>query len=153
MSDKPTEVSIPPASPPPISDHLRESGTVPCPVRAAARQEVEAKETPKEAVATLDNTKAVKAMFPNDDAKQNAAYRIMMYFMNIPGYPNVEEADAKQFSPSERKDIESIESIESYVANYKPSVELDKVDAEAKRLEAMGFPNVSIPPKPDPNDR
>jgi hypothetical protein len=147
MSDKPTEVSTHPASTPPTSDHLRESATVPCPVREAARQEVGAKETPKEAVATLDNTKAVNAMFPNNDAKQNAAYRIMMHDMNIPGYPRVEEADAKQFSPSERKDIES------YVANYKPSVELDKVDAEAKRLEAMGFPNLSIPAKPDPDDR
>jgi hypothetical protein len=146
MSDKPTEVPNL-TSPPPTSDHLRESATVPCPLRAAVNQEISANETPKEAVATLDNTKAVNAMYPNDEAKQNAAYRIMMHDMKIPGYPTVEESDAKQFSPSERKDIES------YVANYKPSVDLDKVDAEAKKLEAMGFPNVEFPPPAAPDDR
>jgi hypothetical protein len=146
MSDKPAEVATRPASSPPPSDHLHESAHVPCPVRDAARQEVEARETAKEAVATLDNSKAVGEMYPNDKEKQDAAYRIMMHDMKMPGYPNIQESDAKQFSPSERKEIDS------YVANYKPSVELSKVDAEAKKLEAMGFPNPSFPQPTDSHD-
>jgi hypothetical protein len=128
MVDKPTEVQSKTPASPPVSDH----------VMAAAQQEYIARQTPAVAVATLDNTQAVKAMFPGDEAKQNAAYRIMMHDMKVDGYPKIDEKDAKLFTPEERQ------AIDKYVKNYKPSEDLAKVDAEAKELEKLGFPRSPI---------
>jgi hypothetical protein len=112
--------------PPDVSEHLYKS----------AMKEYQARETPKEAVATLDNSAAVEKMFPNDRAKQDAAYRIMMHEMKFPGYPEISQSDSKLFTPTERG------AIDKYVSEYKPSEDLAAVDAEAKKLEKMGFPRL-----------
>jgi hypothetical protein len=122
MADRATEIS---KSTPAVSQHVMND----------ARFELKANEPANLAVATLDNSNAVNAMFPHQPAKQNAAYRIMMHDMKMPGYPQIDQADARRFSASE------MQTLSKYVAQYKPSADLAKVDAEAKQLAKLGFPH------------
>jgi hypothetical protein len=125
MTDRVTEIS---KSTPAVSQHVMDDASF----------ALRSKEPAKVAVASLDNTKAVNAMFPADCEKQDAAYRIMMHDMKMPGHPRIDQADAKKFSESEMK------ALSNYVAHYKPSANLAKVDAEAKQLSKMGFPHLVL---------
>jgi hypothetical protein len=122
MADRATEIS---KSTPAVSQHVMDDASF----------ALRSKEPVNVAVATLDNTKAVNAMFPADCEKQDAAYRIMMHDMKMPGYQRIDQADATKFSAGEMK------ALSKYVTQYKPSADLAKVDAEAKQLSKMGFPH------------
>jgi hypothetical protein len=107
-------------------------------VRDDAQFELRSNKPADQAVATLDSSKAVKEMFPGDDNKQDAAYRILMHNLKQPGYSKISEGDASQFTEAQ------IKSFSKFGAEYKPSVSVAKVEAEAKELKKLGFPQPTM---------
>ena len=113
---------------------------VPQHVRDDAQFELKSKMPADQAVATLDSSKAVQEMFPGDSNKQDAAYRILMHNLKQPGYSKITEGDASQFTEKQLK------SFSKFGAEYKPSANPAKVDAEAKELMKLGFPQPTMVP-------
>ncbi len=116
-------------------------------VRNAALLEYQTGESARAAVATIDNSNAVKKMFPNDLEKQNSAYRVLMTVQKIPGYPHIELDDMANLTNAD------IPVLRAYTREYKPSVALKKVDAAAHELGKLGFPKIQTSNSDDPSKR
>ena len=100
-------------------------------VHEAAMIELRTGETAKEAVATIDNSKAVAEMFPGNQEKQQAAYCIMMHDLGMPGYPNIDSA-VKQLTDAE------LQQVTAYTKSYKPSIDPARVDNEVELIKDKG---------------
>jgi hypothetical protein len=123
------EVSTEPQHSLTLSEHVRQAAMLDCMPHSlqAARQ----------AIATVDNSAAAKAMFPSDEVKKNAAYLVMMHDRHFAGYPTSEAAE-KLLSPKE------LQQVEEYAAHYKQSLSARTVKAEALKLQTLGFPKVQL---------
>jgi hypothetical protein len=107
-------------------------------IRSAAMDAYQFGYSAKQEVAVEDDTRAVNLMFHNG-TQQEAAYRIMMHDQNMRGYPTLDSNDLKQFSNAE------LGEINKFVANYKPSLDVARVQKEEAELVRMGFPKMHQP--------
>ena len=94
-----------------------------------ARTAIGAGYSAEEAIAVEDNSAAMTKMFPGDQAKSDAAYRIVMHYQGFSIYENLCQDDLGMFSSVQ------LAKIRDYSEHYKPSIAPAAVDAEISKEE------------------